>query len=184
MTEKIICAGFGGQGVMSMGRLIAYTGMKENMAVSWLPSYGPEMRGGTANCQVLVSDKSIGSPVISHDATTVIAMNHPSLTKFQNELIDGGLLLYNSSLIENPDIPEGVTPIPIPANDIALQLGNLQGANMVMLGAYTELRKIFSLDSVFTALEKVFGPAKAHLLPGNKEALREGVKAVSKEKTQ
>ncbi len=175
MIDKIICAGFGGQGVMSIGRLIAYTGMKENLEVSWLPSYGPEMRGGTANCHVLVSDTPIGSPIISHDATLVIAMNLPSLVKFQDDLTEGGVLMYNSSLIDPPKLRDDITPVPVPANDKALELGNLQSANMIMLGAYIGLRKMLPIESVVSALEKVFGAAKAHLLPGNKQALYKGL---------
>ncbi len=178
MIERIICAGFGGQGVMSMGRLIAYTGMQEGMEVSWLPSYGPEMRGGTANCHVLVSDKPIGSPIISKDATAVIAMNLPSVTKFQEELLPESLLLYNSSLIESADIRGDVRVVPVPANALALEVGNAKGANMVMLGAYLGIRSLFSIDSVLTALKKVFGSGKAHFLPANETALRKGIELV------
>lgn len=178
MIDRIICAGFGGQGVMSMGRLIAYTGMQEGLEVSWLPSYGPEMRGGTANCHVLVSDTPIGSPIISKDATAVLAMNLPSVTKFQEELSPGGLLLYNSSLIENVDFRTDITPIPVPANATAQEVGNPKGANMVMLGAYLGARNLFSLESVLTALKKVFGAGKAHFLPANETALRRGMELV------
>lgn len=180
MIDKIICAGFGGQGVMSMGRLIAYTGMQEGKEVSWLPSYGPEMRGGTANCHVIVADSPIGSPIISKDATAVLAMNLPSVTKFQQELTTGGLLLYNSSLIEEVDFREDVIPIPVPANAIAQEAGNPKAANMVMLGAYLSARELFTLESILEALKKVFGPAKAHFLPANEAALRRGM-AVSTE---
>ena len=100
METKIICAGFGGQGVMSMGQLLAYAGMLENKHVSWLPSYGPEMRGGTANCAVIVADGEIGSPVISNDADVAIIINLPSLTKFQNDVKPGGKIFINKSLIE------------------------------------------------------------------------------------
>ena len=99
-TERVICAGFGGQGVMSMGQLLTYAGMIEGKEVSWLPSYGPEMRGGTANCSVTVSDKPVGSPVISDDATCAIVMNLPSIDKFENDVVPGGKVLVNSSLIE------------------------------------------------------------------------------------
>ena len=175
MVERIICAGFGGQGVMSMGRLIAYTGMQEDLEVSWLPSYGPEMRGGTANCHVLVSDAPIGSPIISGDATAVLAMNLPSLTKFQQELIRGGLLLYNSSLIDKSDIRKDVTRFAVPANALAQEVGNSKGANMVMLGAYLGATELFSLESVLNALKKVFGSSKAHFLPANEAALGKGM---------
>ncbi|MFP4432043.1 MAG: 2-oxoacid:acceptor oxidoreductase family protein [Spirochaetaceae bacterium] len=180
MIDRIICAGFGGQGVMSMGRLIAYTGMQEGREVSWLPSYGPEMRGGTANCHVLVSDTPIGSPVISKDATAVIAMNLPSVTKFQGELAPGKLLIYNSDLIENVDFRTDIDVLPVPANAIAREVGNPKGANMVMLGAYIGSRGLFSLESVVEALKKVFGPGKAHFIGPNETALRRGIDLAQK----
>ncbi len=175
MIDRIVCAGFGGQGVMSMGRLIAYTGMQEGLEVSWLPSYGPEMRGGTANCHVLVSDTPIGSPIISKDATAVIAMNLPSVTKFQSELAPTGLLLYNSDLIEDVDFRSDVTILPVPANSTAREVGNPKAANMVMLGAYLGSRGLFSLEAVLGALKKVFGADKARFLPANEAAIRSGM---------
>lgn len=180
MIDRIVCAGFGGQGVMSMGRLIAYTGMQEGMEVSWLPSYGPEMRGGTANCHVLVSDTPIGSPIISKDATAVIAMNLPSATKFQNELSPTGLLLYNSDLIEDVEFRNDITTLPVPANSRARDAGNPKAANMVMLGAYLGSRGLFTLDSVLDALKKVFGADKAHFLPANESALIAGMELAGK----
>jgi len=165
---------------MSMGRLIAYTGMQEGMEVSWLPSYGPEMRGGTANCHVLISDTPIGSPIISKDATAVIAMNLPSVTKFQEELTPGGLLVYNSDLIESVEFRTGIDILPVPANATARETGNPKGANMVMLGAYLGSRGLFSLESVLEALKKVFGPGKAHFLTPNETALRSGLEIAQK----
>ena len=97
-TSRVICAGFGGQGVMSMGQLMTYAGMLENKEVSWLPSYGPEMRGGTANCAVTISDQPVGSPIITDDATAAIIMNSPSLTKFEGDVVPGGVILINSSI--------------------------------------------------------------------------------------
>ncbi|MFP4010605.1 MAG: 2-oxoacid:acceptor oxidoreductase family protein [Spirochaetaceae bacterium] len=173
--EKIIAAGFGGQGIMSMGRLIAYTGMHKDKEVSWLPSYGPEMRGGTANCNVIVSDTPIGSPIISGDATTVIAMNYPSLVKFQGQVVAGGLLLYNSSFIENSPERENVRVIPVPANRLAQEAGSLKVANMVILGAFLAATKLFELDDVIGALKKVFGPSKEKFIPMNEEALKKGM---------
>mgnify|MGYP001085444871 CR=1 FL=1 len=177
-TEKIIMAGFGGQGVMSMGQLLTYAGMIENKQVSWLPSYGPEMRGGTANCSVIVSDNLIGSPIITQDATAVIAMNLPSLLKFQGNLLTEGKLLINSSLIEEKTDRQDVTAYYIPANEIANELGNARVANMVMLGAYLELTKIVSEDAVVEAFKKVYGPRREHLLPLNREALARGAEVV------
>jgi 2-oxoglutarate ferredoxin oxidoreductase subunit gamma len=173
--EKIIAAGFGGQGVMSMGRLIAYTGMQLGKEVSWLPSYGPEMRGGTANCNVIVSDTPIGSPIISGDATTVIVLNYPSMVKFVPELVGDGLVLYNSSLIEEAPSRDDVRVIPVPANRLAQDAGSLKVANMVMLGAYIAATGIYKLEDVIAALKKVFGPSKEKFIPMNEEALKKGM---------
>lgn len=175
MSEaKIIIAGFGGQGVMSMGRLIAYTGMLEGAEVSWLPSYGPEMRGGTANCHVIVSDHPVGSPIIHRDASATIAMNLPSMRKFEEDLVPGGLLVFNRSLIEAEPDRDDIEILSVPANEIAAELGSAKAANMVMLGAYLERTGLFSLDSIGEALKKVFGPKKAQYLPVNEAALARG----------
>lgn len=171
---KIIFAGFGGQGVMSMGRLLAYTGMLQGREVSWLPSYGPEMRGGTANCHVIVSEHGIGSPIIARDATAAMVLNLPSLHKFEVDLVPDGLLLINSSLIDERGSRDDVRSIPVPVNEIAADLGSAKVANMVMIGAYLELSGLFALEAVEEALQKVFGPAKAGLLPLNSAALKRG----------
>ncbi|QEK13147.1 2-oxoacid:ferredoxin oxidoreductase subunit gamma [Crassaminicella thermophila] len=176
-TQEIICAGFGGQGVMSMGQLLTYAGMIEGKNVSWLPSYGPEMRGGTANCSVIVSDTPIGSPIVI-DATSAIVMNLPSLLKFEKSLVKDGLLLINSSLIDQKTSRDDVKAYYVPANEIANELGNGKVANMVMLGAFLEITKVVEIDSILAALKKVFGPAKEHLLPLNKEALEKGAATV------
>ena len=177
-AEKVILAGFGGQGVMSMGQLLTYAGMIENKNVSWLPSYGPEMRGGTANCAVIVSDTPVGSPIITNDATAAIVMNLPSLVKFESNIIANGNLLVNSSLITQKTERTDVKAYYIPANEIAGEIGNSKVANIVMLGAYLELTKVVTVDSVIEALKKVFGPDKQHLVPLNKEALERGAAAV------
>jgi len=178
VNERIICAGFGGQGVMSMGQLLAYAGMIEGKNVSWLPSYGPEMRGGTANCNVTVSDTPIGSPIINHNATAAIVMNLPSLIKFEKELEKDGILLINSSLIEKKAERDDVKAYYVPANEIAVEIGNGKVANMVMLGAYIELTKVVKVETVIEALKKVFGPSKAHLIPLNEKALERGAEEV------
>ncbi|MGI6112630.1 MAG: 2-oxoacid:acceptor oxidoreductase family protein [Mahellales bacterium] len=173
MNEQIIIAGFGGQGVMSMGQLLAYAGMLEGKFVSWLPSYGPEMRGGTANCNVIISDTPVGSPIVT-EATTVIAMNRPSLDKFEKSLNGDGLLLINSSLIDRKAERKDVRSYYIDANDIANKLGNLKVANMVMLGALVQLTGIASIQAILESLKKVLGPSKHHLIPLNEQALEEG----------
>lgn len=178
LNEKIICAGFGGQGVMLMGQLISYAGMLENKEVSWLPSYGPEMRGGTANCSVMVSDRPIGSPIITNDATTAVVMNLPSLDKFEEDVVASGHLFINSSLIEKKASRDDLDVYYVPANEIAVELGNPKVANMVMLGAYLEVSKTVETASIMKALKKVFGDKKAHLLAINEQALAKGAEAV------
>ena len=178
LNEKVICAGFGGQGVMSMGQLMTYAGMLEGKEVSWLPSYGPEMRGGTANCNVIISEKPIGSPVITTDATAAIILNLPSLDKFETDVKSGGTLFINSSLIERKVSREDVKAYYIPANELANELGNYRVANMVMLGAYLEIFKPVEVKSILEAFKKVFGEGKAHLVPLNESALLKGAEAV------
>ena len=173
-NEKILCAGFGGQGVMSLGQLLAYAGMIEDKHVTWMPSYGPEMRGGTAYCSVMVSDTPVGSPIINNDATCAIVMNQPSLAKFEDAVAPGGILLVNSSLTDSKVIREDVAVYYIPALDLATECGNGQAANMIMLGAYLAITPIVSIASVLGAFKKVFGKKAERLLPVNEKALRKG----------
>lgn len=177
MTEKVIIAGFGGQGVMSIGQMLTYAGMKEGKEVAWLPSYGPEMRGGTANCNVIVSDQPVASPIVN-EATAVLALNLPSLDKFEHSVTPKGHLLINSSLISKKSERQDIHVHYIPANDIAVELGNPKIANMVMLGAYIELTKVVTVEGILDALVKVLGKGKAHLLDINKEALAKGAKII------
>lgn len=177
MHEEVIMAGFGGQGVMSMGQLLAYAGMLEDKEVSWLPSYGPEMRGGTANCSVIVSDDSVASPVITQ-ATAAIIMNRPSLGKFECNVMPEGSIFINTSLIDEKCSRDDLNAYYIPANEIADELGNARIANMVMLGAYIEKTGIVSPESVLESLKEVLGPSKAHLVPINEEALKKGASFV------
>ena len=177
MDERIIIAGFGGQGVMAMGQMLTYSGMIEDKNVSWLPSYGPEMRGGTANCNVIISDDDVGSPVVTQ-GTTAIVLNKPSLDKFESAVMPGGKLFINSSLIEKKSERQDIDVYYIPANDIANELGNNRVANMVMLGAYLKVTKTVSLDSIYEAYGQVFGESKSHLLPINKEAIEKGAESV------
>ncbi|MBU5438537.1 2-oxoacid:acceptor oxidoreductase family protein [Tissierella sp. MSJ-40] len=181
MEERIIIAGFGGQGVMAMGQLLTYAGMIEDKKVSWLPSYGPEMRGGTANCSVIISDEAVGSPVVI-DSTAAIVMNRPSLDKFENLVIPNGRLLINSSLIDREATRDDIEIYYIPANEIADSIGNSRVANMVMLGAYLEAVEPVKVESILEAFTKVFGENRAHLLPINKEALEKGAEAARKQK--
>lgn len=174
MEERIVIAGFGGQGVMALGQLLTYSGMIEDKKVSWLPSYGPEMRGGTANCNVIISSDAVGSPVVV-ESTAAIVMNRPSLDKFENLVVPGGKLFINTSLIDRKCNREDIEVYYIPANEIANELGNPRVANMVMLGAFLEATKAVTVDSILNeAFTAVFGENRAHLKPINKEALEKG----------
>ncbi|MDL2300367.1 2-oxoacid:acceptor oxidoreductase family protein [Clostridiaceae bacterium OttesenSCG-928-D20] len=176
MLEQNLFAGFGGQGMLLIGQFLAEAGMLENKKVSWLPSYGPEMRGGTANCSVCVSDKDIASPVITK-ASCVIAMNRPSLDKFEKFVRPGGLLLVNSSLIDVKATRDDINVCYVPANELAEKLGNSKVANVVMLGAYLEKSKCVSIDSLLQVIATKLGAKKAHLVEINKKALVAGAEA-------
>jgi len=177
ISEKVIIAGFGGQGVMLMGQLLSYTATAKEMNTLWFPSYGPETRGGTANCSVTISETSVNSPVIS-TPDSIIIMNKPSLDKFQPKLRSGGHLFLNTSLVKDVVLREDVNVHNIPVNDIAMELGNLQVANMVMLGAYLEITKVFDPESVLEVLKKKFTGKKAKFIGINKKALEAGKQAV------
>lgn len=181
-TSRVICAGFGGQGVMSMGQLMTYAGMIEDKEVSWLPSYGPEMRGGTANCSVTISDEPVGSPIITDDATAAIIMNSPSLIKFQGDVIPGGNILINSSLIHEKVERDDVQSYYIDAVGISNELGGPKFANMVMLGAFLAVDDSVNIDSVLEAFKKVFGKRKEQFIPVNRQALEAGYNAVMSQK--
>ena len=169
-THKLIVAGFGGQGVMLIGQMIAYAGMLEGKEVTWMPAYGPEMRGGTANCTVIVSDKKISSPIIS-EATSVVVMNLPSLLKFESMVVPGGKLFVNTSLIKEKPVREDIEIYNIDANEIAVSLHNDKVSNMVVLGAIAGVTGIVGLDSIEKVMEKLFTGSKAKLIPLNKQAL-------------
>ncbi len=171
--QRFIISGFGGQGVMLMGMILAYAGMLEGKEVTWLPSYGPEMRGGTANCHVIVSDKPISSPIVTK-ATTVVAMNLPSLSKFQGFLEEDGKLFINNSLIDVKPERKDIKDYYVSANDIAMGLYNSKIANMVMLGAIIKETGVVSHNTVEKVLEKIFHGDKAKLIPVNIEALKKG----------
>ena len=177
MLEEIIIAGFGGQGVMSMGQLISYAGMLEGKGVSWLPSYGPEQRGGTANCAVVVSDEPVGSPIVTSPSTAIV-LNNPSFDKFEPRVRPGGLLIINSSLVVRGSERKDIKIIELNASDMANDLGNSRIANMILLGAFLEITKIVSVESILESLKKVLSPEKHHLLAINKQALVKGTSLV------
>lgn len=177
MLEEIIIAGFGGQGVMSMGQLIAYAGMLEGKGVSWLPSYGPEQRGGTANCAVVVSDEPVGSPLVTSPSTAIV-LNNPSFDKFEPRIRPEGLLIINSSLVVRVSERKDIHIFEINASDMANDLGNSRIANMILLGAYLEYTKIVTIESVLESLKKVLSSDKHHLIDINKQALMKGASCV------
>ncbi len=174
MKQEVIVAGFGGQGVLLLGQVLAYAGMVEGKEVSWLPSYGPEMRGGTANCTVVLSDTEIGSPVVSQPSC-VIALNLPSMEKFEPMLKPGGLLILNSSLIEKKAGRGYIKVVAVPATEIANELGSGRVANMVALGAFVQQTGAVDLATLEEALKKVLPPRRHDLIPLNLEAIQRGI---------
>jgi len=172
MQNDVIMAGFGGQGILLIGKMLAYAGMHEGKEVSWLPSYGPEMRGGTCNCTVVISDRTVGSPVIQ-SPRAVLAMNLPSLDKFEANVRPGGLLLVNTSLINREPARRDVRVVRVAANEIANQLGNPRGANMVALGAYVGASGAVSLEEVELVVRETFA-SKPKVVDVNLEALHRG----------
>ena len=168
-----IFAGFGGQGVLLIGQLLAYAGMYEGKNVSWLPSYGPEMRGGTANCSVVVSDEPVASPVINK-CDCVIAMNRPSLDKFEQNVLPGGKLFINSSIIDRKAERDDIQVVYCDANGIAESVGNPKGANVAILGALMEKAPVVSNEILGEAIRIELGEKKAKFLEGNMKALEAG----------
>jgi 2-oxoglutarate ferredoxin oxidoreductase subunit gamma len=177
MTHEIIMAGFGGQGVMAMGKILVEAALKEGKNVSWLPSYGPEMRGGTANCSVIVSEEPVGAPIVT-EATAAIVMNRPSLDKYEDYVIPGGALLINSSLIDQKAARKDINVYYIPANDIANELGVGKIANIVMLGAYLKISGAATEESIMEIITEIFSGKKASVIPLNKEALLRGAACI------
>ena len=178
MENKIIMAGFGGQGVLSIGKFLAYAGMEENLEVTWMPSYGPEMRGGTANCSVVMSDRPVGSPVIA-TADCLIVMNKPSVAKFIGMVKKDGVVLVNSSLIEDKIERTDVKAYYIPANELAHNAGSDRSANVTMFGAYVAATKAIAKESALKVINKQFGKKPA-VLESALKAFEAGFQAESK----
>ncbi|HOJ12094.1 MAG TPA: 2-oxoacid:acceptor oxidoreductase family protein [Clostridiales bacterium] len=172
--QEIIIAGFGGQGILSAGRILAYAGMLENKNVSWLPSYGPEMRGGTANCNVIISEEAVGSPILN-SATTLIVMNSPSLEKFEKAVIPGGLIIIDSSLVNKKASRTDVEIHEIPATMLASEMGNLTYANIILLGRLIERTRIVSKENFVQALKHILPERKHYLIPEEIKALETGM---------
>ena len=176
MEKTFIFAGFGGQGMLLIGKFMAMACMLDGKHVSWLPSYGPEMRGGTANCSVIVSDKDVASPLVDK-ADVIVAMNLPSLDKFEEHVKPGGLLVINSSIIDRKSTRDDITVVYCDANRIAEAVGNPKGANVAILGAMLEKEPIVDLDKMTEAIRIELGERKARFLEGNKKALIAGMEA-------
>jgi 2-oxoglutarate ferredoxin oxidoreductase subunit gamma len=172
--EEVIIAGFGGQGIILAGRLLAQTAMEADKEVTYMPSYGAEVRGGTANCMVVIANEPIACPLVSNP-DSLIVMNKASLNKFAPRLKDGGLLIMNSSLIdEGPELPDATEVLAVPANELAVELGSVRSANMVALGAYLQRKRIFSADAAAQCLPNVLARRYHKTLPVNTQALRRG----------
>ncbi|MDR3185024.1 MAG: 2-oxoacid:acceptor oxidoreductase family protein [Prevotellaceae bacterium] len=177
MKEEIIIAGFGGQGVLSMGKILAYSGIMQDMEVTWMPSYGPEMRGGTANVTVVLSDKRISSPIV-HQVDTAIILNQQSLDKFQDAVKPGGLLLYDPNGITHPPTRADVTVYKVEATGEAARLGNAKAYNMIVLGAFLKIKPIVKMENVVKGLKKSIPERHHHLIPMNEQAILRGMEAV------
>lgn len=177
MEKTFIFAGFGGQGMLLIGKFVAMACMLDGKHVSWLPSYGPEMRGGTANCSVVLSDKAIGSPVFAR-STELIALNEPSLVKFEAGVLPGGTVFVNSDVVTDKVSRPDLTAYYIPCSKIAEEVGNPKVANMVMLGAYVAATKILKPETIETMIQEMFTGPKAKFVPLNIEAFRRGMACV------
>ncbi len=173
MRESIILSGFGGQGALFAGMMLAYAGMDSGQDVTWIPSYGPEMRGGTAHVTVIISDEEIGSPLVQHP-DAVLVLNNPSLEKYEPLVRPDGVLVYNSSLITAPPQRTDISYIPVPASDIAAELGSVKVTNMVSLGALVKATGILPLSALIQALYDHLPERKQDLLLINEQALRRG----------
>ena len=178
MRNSVIMAGFGGQGILLIGNMLAYAALEEGKHVTYMPSYGVEMRGGTANCTVVTSDEPIGSPIVGKPES-VIVMNLPSLKKFESWIKPGGNLFFNTSLI-SPDqqTRRDITVYPVTANDLATEMGNARLANMILIGAYAETTGVVSQTSLISSLSKVISERNARFIPQNVEAIKLGAQQV------
>ncbi|MBE6661970.1 MAG: 2-oxoacid:ferredoxin oxidoreductase subunit gamma [Ruminococcaceae bacterium] len=172
-TKQLLFSGFGGQGILFAGKFIAYKGLTDEKQVSWLPSYGPEMRGGTASCSVIVSDEPVGSPIVS-TPDILIAMNLPSLDKYENSVAKGGMIIMDSSLIERKVVRDDVKVFAVPATQLASDNGMPTLANMILVGKLLKELDDFSEESVTAALKKVISAKRADMLDINRKAMQIG----------
>lgn len=181
MQEEILISGFGGQGALFIGQLLTYAGMDEGRHVTWIPSYGPEMRGGTAHCIVILSDEPIGSPIIRNPSVAIV-LNPPSMEKYEPLVKPGGVLVVNSSLVRTKSQRGDITVAYVPANDLAFELGNAKMANVVLLGALLALRPVVKPESVERALEEHTPDRRRHIIEPNKRALARGIRYIQEGK--
>ncbi|MCX6329570.1 MAG: 2-oxoacid:acceptor oxidoreductase family protein [Bacteroidia bacterium] len=179
MTEEIIIAGFGGQGVLSMGKIMAYSGVMQDMEVTWMPSYGPEMRGGTANVIVILSSDRISSPIIKHFDTAII-LNQQSLDKFESSVKQGGILIYDSNGITRHPERKDITIYRVDAAEEAGKMGNPKIFNMVVLGGFLKVKPIIKIENVIKGLKKSLPERYHSLIPMNEKALQRGTEIIKK----
>jgi len=179
MQEEVIISGFGGQGTLFAGQLLAYAAMEQGLHVTWIPSYGPEMRGGKARCTVVISDEEIGSPLVRRPSAAVV-LNLPSMEAFEPAVKPGGTLIVNSSLVPIKSQRSDIKVIYVPATDMATEMGNVRLANVICLGALVQATGVVPVDAVFQALENHLPEHHRKLLPMNREALNKGAEAVGR----
>ena len=179
MTEEIIIAGFGGQGVLSMGKIMAYSGMMQGMEVSWMPSYGPEMRGGTANVSVILSDERISSPIL-HNCDTAIILNQQSMDKFEHSVKPGGILIYDGNGITRHPERKDIEIYRIEAAEEAVRMKMQKVFNMIVLGGFLKIKPILNTENVLKGLKKSLPERYHHLIPLNEEAIRRGMEIIEK----
>ena len=177
MNEEIIIAGFGGQGVLSMGKILAYSGMMKGMEVSWMPSYGPEMRGGTANVTVILSDERISSPILAKYDTAIL-LNQQSLDKFEQRIKTGGILLYDTNGISRHPERTDIHVYKVDAAQEAMKIGASRTFNMIVLGAYLKIRPVVEFSDVIEGLKESLPERHHHLIPVNVNALKRGLEVV------
>ncbi len=179
MTEELIIAGFGGQGVLSMGKILAYSGIMQDQEVSWMPSYGPEMRGGTANVTVILSDERISSPILNQYDTAII-LNQQSMDKFEKTVKPGGMLIYDSNGITRHPERKDITIYRVDAADEAAKMGLTKVFNMIVLGGYLKAKPVVELENVILGLKKSLPTRYHNLIPENEKAIRRGMEIITR----
>lgn len=177
MTEEIVIAGFGGQGVLSLGKIIAYSGLMQGLEVSWMPSYGPEIRGGTANAMVIISDSTISSPIVQEFSTAII-LNQQSMDKFESHVSKGGTLIYDPSTMTRKPTREDIRIYEIPAMEEAIRSGAAKVANMILLGAYMKIKPILKLEYVIEGIKHSVSERNWKYIPMNEKAIAAGMDLV------